>query len=95
MGHKRWLQFGVAYIVAGVLIVHFGTSAAYSALSAAWASGSLNQESLTQAVQHVQLWRCVGGFTAGIGVIAVAAALCFRWFVKHPAPNPDAPSESN
>jgi len=90
MGHKRWLQLGVALIVAGVLIVGCGTSAVYSDLSAAWARGSLDERATMQAAEGVRLWRSVGGFAAGIGVIAVAMSLCFRWLVK-PVNPPDAP----
>lgn len=90
MGHKRWLQVGVALIVVGILIVGCGTSAAYSDLYAAWARASLNQEAHMQAVHSVRLWRSVGGFAAGIGVTAVAISLYFRWLVK-PVKPPDAP----
>lgn len=97
MGCKRWLQLGSALILAGVLIVAFGKAEAYSDLSASWARDPTNriEGALLQAVQRVQLWTSVGGFTVGIGVIVVTTSLCSRWFVKPPAPNPDAPPESN
>lgn len=92
MGRKRWLQLGSALIVAGVLIVVFGKDAAYSDLAVSLARDPTNQVAPLQAVQRVQLWTSVGGFTAGIGLIVVTTSHCSRWFVKTTAPTPDATS---